>query len=218
MLKGALFDLDGTLLDTEYYQWQGWLETLKPLGISLAKEDYLNYTGKSGKEIEKELIEKYNLKIKEGSLLEKKKKISKEWLKVKPIKILPFAVEALEFLMSKGVELAVVSGGTREEVEIKLNRSGLGFLFKFIVSGDDVKKGKPEPDVYLYGTRKINLLPGECIVFEDTQYGVESAKLAGLICLAIPNEFSDKQDFSKADAVCNNLREAAEWVRKKYNF
>lgn len=218
MFKGALFDLDGTLLDTEHYQRQGWIEILKPFGIPLSKEEYLNYAGKAGKDAEKELIKKYNLKIKEGDLLKKKEKLLKEWMGTKPLKILPFAVEIIEFLKNKGIKLVVVSGAPKEETEVKLKRSRLSSLFEIIISGDDVKKGKPEPDIYLYGAKKINLTPNECIAFEDTQYGVLSAKRAGMICLAIPNEFSEKQDFSKADAVCKNLKEAADWVRKKYNF
>ena len=76
MYKAAIFDLDGVLLDTEYYQWKGWVEPLKKLGYDLSKEEYiLDYAGKSGLDIEKKLIEKFGLELLCGELLEKKEKL-----------------------------------------------------------------------------------------------------------------------------------------------
>ena len=214
MLKGAIFDLDGLLVDTESLQWQGWGEVLKPFGISLSKEDYLKYAGKAGKIIEAELIKDYNLNIKKSSLLKEKEDLLLKWLRAKPLKAFSFAKEAIKFFKKFKIKVAVVSGGPRNEVEFKLKKIKLYHLIDVIISGSDVKKGKPNPDIYLLGVEKLNLKPKDCISFEDTEYGVKSAKSAGLICVAIPNEFSKKQNFSKANAKFNNLREAIDWVKK----
>jgi HAD superfamily hydrolase (TIGR01509 family) len=214
MLKGAIFDLDGLLVDTESLQWQGWREVLKPFGISLSEKDYLKYAGKAGTIIEAELIKDYNLNIEKGSLLKRKEDLLLRWLRVKSLKTFPFAKKAIKLFKKFKIKVAVVSGGPRNEVEFKLKKIRLYSLVDVIISGSDIKRGKPNPDIYLLGVEKLNLKPKDCISFEDTEHGVKSAKLAGLICVSIPNEFSKKQNFSKADAKFDNLREATDWVKK----
>lgn len=218
MLKGVIFDLDGILVDTEHLQWQGWLEVLKPFEISLSKEDYLKYAGKAGTISESELIKDFNLNIKKGLLLKKKEDLLLEWLRKKPIKTLPFAKGAVQFFVRHGIKIAIVSGGPKDEVEFKLKRIGLRPIINVVISGNEVRKGKPYPDIYLLGLKKLSLNPEDCLSFEDTQYGIESAKSAGLTCLAIPNEFSQKQDFSKANGIFGNLKEAIDWIKENYDF
>ena len=212
-LKGAIFDLDGVLIDTEYFQWQGWVEVLKPYNISMSKQDYYNHAGRRGDQIEADLIKKYNLNVEKDSLLAKKESLLMKWFKEKSPELMPYAKESVEFFIGKTLWTAVASTAPGDEVLLKLKGTGLYSLFQVIISGTDVKRGKPYPDIYLAAVEKLNLKPEECISFEDTQYGVESAKAAGLKCLAIPNEYTKKQDFSKADGVFNNLKEAVDSIQ-----
>ncbi len=218
MIKGAIFDLDGLLVDTEKFQRDSWIEALKPFGVLITNEEYFDYAGKTGNFIEERIKKKHNLKVKKGSLQEKKESILFEWLKTKRIDILPFGKEAINFFSEKGMKVAVCSGSPRDEISLKLRRTGLSPLFKVVISRDDVEKGKPYPDMYILAAKGINLKPEECITFEDTQYGVEAAKSAGMVCLAVPNETSQKQDFSKADGVFKNLEEAIGWAKEKYGL
>lgn len=211
--KGAIFDLDGVLVDTEYYQWQGWVEVLKPFGISLSKEGYFNYAGKRGDIIEYELIKKYNLNIDKGSLTNKKESMLLEWFSSKKLELMPFAREFVEFFINKKFKIAICSGSPKNEVISKLKNIDLYSLFEIIIAGSDVERGKPFPDIYIHAIKQLKLKPYECIAFEDTQYGVESAKSAGLYVIAIPGEFSIKQDFSRADKVFKNLKEAIDWIK-----
>jgi beta-phosphoglucomutase-like phosphatase (HAD superfamily) len=87
-IKGVLFDFDGILADTEYYQWQGWVVPLKKRGINLTKEQYLKYVGKRGDQVEKEIREDLNLNVKKGILLEQKIALLDEWFK--ELKPFPF--------------------------------------------------------------------------------------------------------------------------------
>jgi HAD superfamily hydrolase (TIGR01509 family) len=213
----VLFDLDGVLLETEYFQWQGWVEVLKPLKVELTKNDYFNYAGKTGSIVEAELVKNFKLDVPKGSLLEKKEKLLMEWFSTKQLKLMPYAKEAIEHFINNGYKIALASSGPRDEVILKLKRSGLLHFFKVIVSRDDVKRGKPYPDIYLAAAKKVGSQPAECVVFEDTEYGVLAGKAAGMTCVAIPQEYSAYQDFSKADVKVKNLKEAAEWVETQCN-
>lgn len=207
-IKGVVFDLDGVLVDTEYFQWQGWVEALKPYGKSISKKEYLKYAGKQGNAIEAELINDFNLTVAKHSLLAKKEPLLIKWFHEKQLQLMPYAREAVEYFLKKKLQLACASGGPRNEVELKLQKVGLLASFQNVVSGTDVKKGKPFPDIYLLAVKNLGLKPENCIAFEDTQYGVASAKAAGLTCFAIPSEYSSQQDFSQADGTFTNLQEA----------
>ncbi len=218
MLKGALFDLDGVLVETEHFQWQGWVEVLKPYNISLSKEEYYKYAGKRGDITDAELIKDFDLNIEKGSLIKPKEKILIKWFAEKPLKLMPYAWEALEFFVKNNLKVGLASGGPKDEVMLKLERLNLLQFFEIIVSGTDIEKGKPDPETYLVALEKLGLNPEDCVVFEDTQYGLESAKSAGAICCAIPNEFSQQQDFSKADVVSPSLEGSIGWIRSRYNL
>ena len=209
--KGLIFDLDGVLVDTEYFQWQGWVIPLRKFGIELSKEEYFHYAGKTASIVEGELIKNYNLDINPGELFKEKEKLLIEWFQSGDLPLMPFAREAVEYFQAKGLKLAICSGGPRDEVHLKLKRKDLAKYFPVVVSRDDVEKGKPHPDMYALAAKQIDLDPQDCFSFEDTMYGVQAAKGAGLTCYAIPNEYSLKQDFSLADKVFKSLQEAVDW-------
>ena len=131
-LKGIIFDMDGVLVDTEYFQWQGWVEPLRKHGIELSKEKYFDYAGKTGSIIEGELIKDFDLKIEKGELLEEKEKLLIEWFQNKELKLMPFAVEAAQWVVNKGLKIALCSGGPRDEILLKLKRTGLDKYFEAI--------------------------------------------------------------------------------------
>ncbi len=217
-IKGAIFDLDGTLLETESYQWKGWVEALNEHGVALSKEGYRKFAGKSGKIIAEELAIKHGLKIEPRLLWEEKEKRIKRWFATEQLKHLHHAKESLEFFKSKGMKIALASSGSMHEIGLKLKRAGLEHLFDAVVSREDVRQSKPHPDIYLEAAKRIGCKPEECIAFEDTQSGVESANGAGITCFAIPNEFTSGQDFSKADGIFTDLEKAVGFVRKKYGL
>ncbi len=213
-IKGIIFDLDGVLFDSEQYQWQGWVLPLRAFGIELTKELYFNYAGKSGKHIEKELIKDFNLNIEEGFLLNEKKKLLEKWFSEKKMGLMPYSKEAVEYFTNDTrFKVALCSGGDRKEIVMKLTKNDFLKYFPIIVSANDVLRSKPDPDIYLFAAKKLELRPDECLAFEDTQYGLQAANSAGLHCFAVPNEYSVKQDFSKADKVLNSLEEGVEFFK-----
>lgn len=204
-VKGVIFDLDGTLLDTEKYQWRGWLVAMEEMGVRLVPEDYLLYAGRSGKMIDEELIRRFGLSVSIGSILARKKELLMRWFEEEELIVYPFAEEAICHCRDNGYGIALCSGGDIEEVALKLERSGLGKYFEVVVSGSDVERNKPFPDIYMRTLSLMGMTPDNCLAVEDTQYGLQAAKDAGLRCFAVPHELSRGQDFSRADRVLDSL-------------
>jgi HAD superfamily hydrolase (TIGR01509 family) len=213
--KAVIFDLDGVLIDSEGFQYRGWLPPLKRFGVELSKEQYFNYAGKSGSVIEAQLIEDFKLPAKKGELLEEKEKFLMQWFKEEALERKPFAEEAVKKAIEAGFKVAVCSGGPEDEILLKLKNVGLRDYFKTVVGTDAIAIGKPEPDVYLKAAKKLELAPGECVAIEDTEFGTASAKGAGMTCVAIPDEWAVKQSFEKADKICKDLEEAIEWIKEQ---
>ncbi len=212
-IKGIIFDLDGVLVDTEELHYLAWLKVLKPFGVSFSKKEFCAFAGKQISLVSEELIKRYGLKTTKEKLVLRRKKMAFEIFKNSDVKVMPYARQAVAFLAKENkVKLGLATGSFKKIALMKLKETGLYNFFPNIITGDDVKRGKPYPDTYLLAVKKLKLKPAECLAFEDTQYGVESAKSAGLSCFAIPNGYSKKQNFSNADKIFKNLKEAIEHI------
>ncbi len=119
---------------------------------------------------------------------------------------MPGLIYSLEFFKSKGMKIALASSGTEEYIQIVLDKFSIRNYFNVIVSGNDVKKGKPDPETYAIAVKKLNLKPVECVVLEDATVGIIAAKAAGCMCIAVKNNYTLEQDLSKADTQINSLQ------------
>jgi len=107
-------------------------------------------------------------------------------------------------LYESKIILALTTSGGPNSTEKILKKTGLDKIFSVVITNADYVKKKPNPEPYLTTAKKLGLEPSECVVIEDTPVGVESAKAAGMKCIALPNEFTKKQDFSKADLIVDS--------------
>lgn len=206
-IQGILIDLDGTLLDTEKVQFDSFIKALDFFNVKIPEEDYPKYIGRSIKQVEEAIIENYNLKIRPGAIVKKRRKIIMDIFKHEKLPMQPFAKEMLTFL-EKRYPLAICTAGEKDEVMAKLKVNGLYHFFDSIITASEVKKSKPDPETYIVGARKINISPENCIAIEDTYSGMLSAKGAGTTCFVIPNHYErDKKDFSMADKILDSLKE-----------
>lgn len=111
--------------------------------------------------------------------------------------------------------MAVASTAPLTSVKRLLERTNIYEYFKIVVSGEEVDRNKPNPEIYNKALEKLKVKAGECIALEDTVLGLESARSAGLRCVVIPNRISKVQDFSDADLVLNSINELNEDIIKK---
>lgn len=211
-VRAVVFDLDGVLIDTEGFQHRAWVAALEPLGVALSKDAYLDLAGRQSDLIARELVDSLRLPDDPEALLRSKTRELDRLLQSAAIALLPCAVEAVQDLGGR-LPLALATGGSRSETRLKLDIVGLSRHFRVVVTRSDVVRGKPHPDIYAMAADRLAMPPEHCAAIEDTSYGVAAAKAAGLLCIAVPGEYSARQDFTRADHVVPTLQEAVRILR-----
>lgn len=209
-VKGVLWDLDGVLVDTGELHYQAWQRTLAGYQIPYSRDLFRETFGMNnwsvlslllGDRLDQDLYEKIS---------GQKEKAFREVIhgQVKP---LPGAVETLHSLGSRGIPQAIASSAPQENIDALVDELGLRTYFKAIVSAYKMP-GKPAPDVFLASAKAIRIPPWHCLVIEDSVAGVEGARLAGMICLAVTNT-NPWEALRQADYVVDSLLEleAAFW-------
>lgn len=187
MIKAALFDLDGVLVDTAKYHYLAWKRLANELGFEFTESDNERLKGVSRMRSLEILLEIGNVDFDEKTKIELATK-KNEWYvayitKLEKNEILPGARECLELLRSLGIKTAL--GSASKNALIILERLDIIGLLDGIVDGNSTTRAKPDPEVFLLGAKLFDLDPAECVVFEDAQAGVEAAIAGGMACIGI---------------------------------
>ncbi len=211
MILGVIFDLDGVLRDGEKVNIEAARMSFKEIGITIDKNDKDAIAGRHPADYVPLLQRKYKFNA------EQYRKINdKNYFKLlKNAGMMQFAKQTILTLKKNKIKIGLAtssdSKGAQKDFIEKFN---LKDIFDVVVTFDDCKKRKPHPEVYLTSLKKLNLNAEECIVVEDSQVGLEAAKNAGIKCIAIPNEYTKTQDFSKADVIIKTLNEVEKIINK----
>ncbi len=182
----VIFDMDGVLADTGPWHRQAWEQLATENGLTTDEHFFARHFGKVNRVI-LPLLFGHELTGREiQSLGNRKEQIFRELYRSR---IAPFpGVTALAgALMIAGFSLAVGSSGPRDNVEMVLEGIGLSPLLSAVVTGNDVVRGKPDPEVFLAAAAALGLPPQRCVVVEDAVVGVEAARAAGMACVAVTN-------------------------------
>ena len=198
--KAVLFDFDGTLADTMRDHYGAWEKASLDYGIILNPEDYYPLEGTNVFEIAKRLFKVNQINGDEKKLVQKKEKY---YLDKNTINIYPGVEYLINKLCSYKIKIGIVTTGLRKRIYSSVPKQFLD-MFDVIICGDDTVKGKPFPDPYLKGMKKLILKPKECIIVENSPIGVESAKATGAYCIAICSTLGDEY-FTKADVIFNSF-------------
>lgn len=206
MIKGLIFDLDGTVVDSIDKDFAALREALAESGIRFSYQEYIEKVGAKGEEIIDSKLsgqEKENLPQK---ILESKEEKFKENVRAKGLN----PVLGIESLLKQAKEYplwtALATGSEKDKVEFIFNQVSLSQYFDVIVSSDGVDQGKPYPEIFLQAARELNLAPSECLVFEDAILGIQSAKEAGMKCVAITTS-SPPDMLCEADLVIHSFKD-----------
>lgn len=180
-MRGAIFDLDGVIVDTAKYHYLAWRSLAERLGFEFTAAGNERLKGVSRVESLKILLEIGGVEAGEAERLKMAEEKNKEYVeyisRLEPAEILPGAKEYLQQLRQQGVKIAL--GSASKNAAFILDRLGIAELFDAVIDGTKVSKAKPDPEVFLAASEALGLAPADCVVFEDAAAGVEAGKAAG---------------------------------------
>ena len=202
MLRAVIFDFDGVITDSEILHFRAFNRVLARFGIEITIRDYYKtYLGLTD-------VDCFNLLISEGQLkttkdkiedlLKQKNEVFQELAKTEG-RIIEGVHDFLKMLERNNIPMAICSGALRPEIELILEEARLRHFFEVIVSAEQVKKGKPSPDGFLLTLRKFNkgrqtpITGAQCMVIEDSHWGLQAAKAAGMHTVAVTNSYDAPQ-------------------------
>ncbi|MER6493800.1 MULTISPECIES: HAD family hydrolase [Streptomyces] len=196
----VIFDLDGTLVDSEPNYYEAGRQLLAEHGVpEFSWADHERYVGISTRETVARWKSLYGLRASVAELLADKNRRYLELARA-ATRVYPEMRRFVELLAAEGVPMAVASGSSREAIEAILAGTGLDAYLRTVVSADEVAHGKPAPDVFLEAARRLGAAPADCVVLEDAAPGAAAAHAAGMRCVAIPYvpAQADAPDFAHA--------------------
>ena len=204
MISTVIFDLDGLLADTEGLHRTAYQVVFAGFDVELSDEQYAHHWIRSGKGIEA-FVNERNLRI-DPALVRRRKACIYEKLVSGGVDPMPGSRELLCSLKGRKA-MALATSSYAKDAHAVLGVLGLDVFFSCIVAKDDVEHIKPHPDVFLLAAGEMAAAPDQCIVIEDAEKGVLAAYAAGMKCIAVPNEHTADNDFSKATLVVNSLEQ-----------
>ncbi len=203
-LKAAIFDLDGVIVDTVPLHFQSWKKMFSEYGKEFSFDDYKNKVDgipriAGAKAILTDLSEE---ELEQAT--QKKQNYFLEFLEQKGVLAYQSTLDLINQLKHNGIKVAVISSS--KNCLAILKKLKIDTLFEVIITGHDVKQGKPHPQVFLLACQRLGLSPPECIVFEDAVLGVEAAKRGNFKCVGI-DRYHNPARLAQADLVVNDLSE-----------
>ncbi|MDZ4832926.1 MAG: HAD family phosphatase [Candidatus Melainabacteria bacterium] len=213
-LRALIFDMDGVLIDSEPMHLEAFKRFFKTLNIEYTAEQNALYLGRKDSEISELLIEKYGLNMTAPELVEKKEEIFRQLILAES-SARPGVMQTLKEAVELGINRAVASSATLPTIKLIVNTLKLNQYFHSLSSGDEVKNGKPAPDVFLLAAERMQIAPEHCLVIEDTEAGVQAARAAGMKVVAIPCDATKHQTHALADMRLDSLSELKlkDWVQ-----
>jgi HAD superfamily hydrolase (TIGR01509 family) len=185
MSGAVLWDLDGTLVDSEQFHWQSWRDVLSPEGLSISHEQFLASFGMKNDPIMRKWLGAGYTPERSARLAEAKEADYRRLVEAHGLTPLPGAREWVAALKATGWKQAIVTSAPRANAEVMLRVLGLAAAFDVVVVAEDVSAGKPDPEVFLTGASRLGIAAARCVVVEDAASGIEGARRAGMKCVGV---------------------------------
>ncbi len=202
---GVIFDMDGVLADTARAHFESWLAVGRKWDAQITWEDFESTFGRPNHQIIPEMLHR---EVPDAELreIDRFKEAAFRDIIRRELEPLPGVAALIRELHAAGFRLAVGSSGPRENIELVLDVAGVTRYFGAVVSGWDVQRGKPAPEVFLKAAAGIGVEPPDCLVIEDVPAGIQAAHAAGMKCVAVTTTH-EADALAAADRVVESLTE-----------
>jgi beta-phosphoglucomutase len=222
MIKTVIFDFDGVIADSEEIHFRSFNQTLAPMGVIIDQKVYWQkYLGFTDKEAYEHMSEDLGLNLTDEKidwLIDEKAVVFDEIVHSDGV-LIDGVLQFFKHLRENSIPTAICSGATLSDIEsvFEATRKRLGIdlsqNFKTVVTADDVKDGKPSPQGYLLTLEKLNeicpnaITPADCVVIEDSHWGIEAARAAKMKVIAVTNSYPEAELTPAADMVVETLKD-----------
>ncbi len=208
MLQAVIFDMDGVLVDSYHAHFESWAALCAEHAIPLDDQAFAATFGRTSRDIIRQLWQGRALDGAAVRALDDRKEVLFREIVSRDFPAMDGARELLESLRAAGVALAGGSSGPPENVALALDDLGKDF-FEAVVTGRDVDRGKPDPQVFLLAAERLGAAPQACVVIEDAHAGIRAARAAGMAVAALTSTGRTEEDFRETppDLVVGSLRE-----------
>ena len=216
--QAAIFDMDGLLLDTERVCMQAFRDACDALSLPMLEEVYLGIIGCNAEGIEQVICAGYGATLDYPQLL-------KEWtgryhpiIEQRAVPIKEGVIELLNWLREQSIPIAVATSSHKKQAVAKLELAGLSDYIESLSTGCEVDKGKPDPEIFLLAAQRLNVLPENCLAFEDSSNGVRSAIAAGMQVHQVPDLVKpDAQILALGHTVSDSLSDVLSSLKEQKN-
>jgi beta-phosphoglucomutase family hydrolase len=206
-LTGVIFDMDGVIVDSEPIHYLCDTKTLEDYGVAVDFDEMQRYIGVGNEAMWSDLIKRHQIKATVEELTKRQDDYKKELFGKDNIVAVKGIESLIKKLHKKDIKIALASSSPKYFIESILKSLDLLNYFGALVSGDEVTRSKPEPDIYLKAAELIGISPMECMAIEDAAAGVIAAKAAGMYTIGYKNPNSGNQDLSPADLIVESIWE-----------
>jgi len=209
--KALIFDMDGTLVDTEHHHYDVYRRLCDRVDYPLTEEEFCagwmeNGTGTKG------IYQKIDKNLNQDNFQVEKRDL---FIETMPdgFELLPGVMEALEFGKANGFKMAIATGSQRPEVERVLAATGIADFFDVTVSRTEAAHGKPAPDIFLKAVELLGVDKEDCLVIENAEIGLNSAIAADIPCIVVPSWLTKKSNFDGALKLLDNMSQLIDEIQ-----
>ena len=212
-IRAVVLDMDGLMLDTEPLYKAAWQQACADLGFDLDDQSYWRLLGRPNRECERELERMFGSVFPMARFRARWAQLWRASVNAGGIPTKPGLLELLAFVEQRALPSAVATSSDAAYTEFSLQSAGLAGRFDVVVTGDQIERGKPAPDIYLEAAGRLGVEPPQCVALEDSDNGVLAASAAGMVTVCVPDMKPPSEAAARAASrVFDSLDQAREWI------
>ncbi len=214
MIKGAIFDMDGLMIDSERLVYQNWQTMMDELGYEYNLEIFKNTIGLRQDKTKAYYRSLYGDDFDYDTYKIRSRKMYYEQIERDGVPVKKGLLELLDYLKSKKIKIAVATSTSAQTAHKVVKLAGVYDYFDAFVCGDEVKNGKPHPEVFLAAAEKISVNPEDCVAFEDSINGIKSAYSAKMATVMVPDFLEPTEEIKPMlSFLCKDLSKAIDFLK-----